>query len=158
MAESDETETATSGGRPVVLGAVAVVALLAGLGVGTVVVGPRVKGGDRTADSVVAPPPGAPPRIVRIDNVIVTPTSTAGTRYVIMSVAFEVPDEATEQRLHRAEVPLRDAIIGILESESLATLSRPGAREALKTTLGTLAARYAPGARITVYIPQFLVQ
>ncbi len=158
MTEADETATPTNAARPMVLAVVAVIALVAGLGLGAKVVGPRVKGGASTADSVVAPPPGTPPRMVRVDNIIVTPSTPAGSRYVILSVAFEVPDEATEQRLHRSEIPLRDAIIGVLESESVATLSRPGAREDLKGTLATLAGRFAPGAKITVYIPQFLVQ
>lgn len=100
-----------------------------------------------------------PPHIYRIDNVIVNPAGSDGTRFLMASVAYEVPDDAAEQALHAREVELRDDVVSVLETKTMGQLTQPHARDTLKTQLLDIAHHVlGPQMQIGVYLPQFVIQ
>jgi flagellar FliL protein len=97
--------------------------------------------------------------LYRIDNVIVNPAGSRGSRFLMTSVAFELPDAEAEERLRAREVEVRDVVIATLESQTLEMLSRPGARDTLKLRLRDAVAPILGEAReVRVYLPQFVMQ
>jgi flagellar protein FliL len=100
-----------------------------------------------------------PGRIYRIDNVIVNPAGSDGTRFLMASVAYEIQTEAAEQTLHAHEVQMRDDVIGVLETMTMDRLLAPHARDSIKVQLLELARKVlGPQVPVDVYLPQFVIQ
>jgi flagellar FliL protein len=98
-------------------------------------------------------------RIFRLDNLIVNPAGSEGTRFLMASVAFEVETEAAEAALKDHEVQVRDLVVTRLESQTMQMLTRPAARDSIKRQLGQVVAPVVgPKSRVTVYLPQFVIQ
>lgn len=101
----------------------------------------------------------SPAHIYRIDNVIVNPAGSDGTRFLMASVAYEIPDDPAEQTLHAHEVQMRDDVIGVLETMTMQQLTAPHARDSIKVHLLGIARRIlGPQTPIDVYMPQFVIQ
>jgi flagellar FliL protein len=96
--------------------------------------------------------------VYRIDNIIVNPAGSQGSRFLMATVAFEARDPKVESRLRDHDVKVRDAVTATLESQSMEMLSRPGARDSLRRKLATVVAPYTGGARVEVYLPQLVIQ
>jgi flagellar basal body-associated protein FliL len=134
-------------------------ALVAGAGVGTLVLAPRLGGGAKAPPHVAAEAKETgPPRIIRLDNLIVNPAGTQGAHFLIVSVGFEVKSAVAETKLHEAEVPLRDAVTDMLARMNMDQLSQPGVRDEIRRQLSLLAVRFAHDSAVQVYLPQFLIQ
>jgi len=98
-------------------------------------------------------------RIYRVDNIIVNPAGSDGTRFLMASVAFEIQDEPSEQLLRAHDVQLRDDLIGAFEAMTLPRLTQAHARDSIKSQLGDVARRIlGPQAHVSVYLPQFVIQ
>jgi len=138
----------------------ALAALVVGGGLGLFVVGPKLRGGPKreVADATKTEAKAEPARIFRLDNIIVNPAGTQGQRFLIVSVAIEVPTEAAEARLKAAEVPLRDAVTGLLERMSLTQLTQLGARDSVRAAVIVHARKFSGDSAVHVYLPQFLIQ
>jgi flagellar FliL protein len=97
--------------------------------------------------------------VYRLDNIIVNPAGSQGTRFLMASVAFELPDARLEARLRERDFQVRDAIIATLERQSLQMLMAPGARDSVKRQIG-LAVLPLTGLKrpVAVYLPQFVIQ
>ena len=103
--------------------------------------------------------PASSGKIVALDNIIVNPSGSQGTRFLMVGVAFAVENEEVEKRLHAHEVELRDKVTGILESQTLQMLTTPGARDTLKIRIAAVAQPLAgPKAVLRVFLPQFVIQ
>ena len=75
------------------------------------------------------------------------------------SVAFEVETEAAEAALKDHDVQVRDLVVSGLESQTMQMLTRPFARDSIKRRLAeAVAPVVGPKARVTVYLPQFVIQ
>jgi flagellar protein FliL len=97
--------------------------------------------------------------LLNIDNIIVNPAGSQGSRFLMASIAIELPDNATETYMREHEVQVRDLVISVLESQTMQTLSRPGARDQLKEDLADALMPMSGGAAwLRVYIPQFVIQ
>jgi flagellar basal body-associated protein FliL len=141
----------------------AVAALAVGALVGTFVVAPRFRGGKAPAAAAASADHGKkndkePPRIVKIENVIVNPAGTQGQHYLIVSADIEVNTADAEASLRRNEIPMRDAVTGILERMTLDRLTQLGARDSLRGQIAKTAATFAGDTALKVYLPQFLIQ
>lgn len=152
------------------LAGVAGVGLVLGGAVGVFVIGPKM----------VKPPAGAeaekkqheeaeakkkaeekPGHVVRLDNIVVNPAGTDGSRYLMVSVAFEVEvkDPKEAEKFKEKEVQLKDEVVTLLARQTLADLTKPTARAELKEKLGeaiapVIGAKEAP----KVFLPQFVIQ
>jgi flagellar FliL protein len=96
--------------------------------------------------------------VYRIDNIIVNPAGSQGSRFLMATVAFEARDPKVESRLREHDVKVRDAVTATLESQSMEMLGRPGARDSLRRKLATVVAPFTGGARVEVYLPQLVIQ
>jgi flagellar FliL protein len=154
-----ESAPATSGGMVPMLAAI--VSLLVGAAVGVFVVAPRLAGGAPAEAEAEAGEAGegAPKSVLySLQNVIVNPAGSQGQRFIVATVAFEVADEKIRQQLHESETQLRDAVTGVLEKRTVEELLRPGARDGLRGEFEKAAQPFLRGAKVKVFIPQFLVQ
>lgn len=147
---------------------------------GAFLVAPRLAGGGAAPSAATAPATGptpasegaaskgdkkdakgapAPAHVYRIDNVIVNPAGSDGTRFLMASVAYEIPDDLSEQLLHAHEVQMRDDVIGILGAMTMEQLMSPHARDSIKVhLLGVARGVLGPQTPVDVYIPQFVIQ
>ena len=172
-------ETAGKAGRAfrpeqlLLVGAV-VVAVAAGTGAGVLLLGPRLAGlrnGAQTAHAEGGGPEkgkdkgkgkGKEPEkaiVFKIDNLIVNPAGSGGTRFLMASVAVEVPDARIEAQLRDRDFQVRDAVIAVLERQTLESITAPGGRDSVKVRLAeTLAPMVGPGVPMRVYLPQFVIQ
>jgi len=143
-----------------------VVALMtvAGGAVGVMVVAPKLMA-DRTAhedaDSTAAraaEPVGKGP-MFKIDNLIVNPAGSQGTRFLMVSVAVETPDAAFEALLRSREPQIRDVVIAMLERQTMESLSITGIRDTLKAQIAdTITTLSGAKSKLRVYLPQFVIQ
>lgn len=100
--------------------------------------------------------------VYRIDNVIVNPAGSMGQRFLMCSVAVELEDDHLVEMLRTRDIEVRDVIISTLESNSLAQLTQPGARDTLRHRLAgalqPLLGEEAEGTHLRVFLPQFVIQ
>ncbi|MDM7914408.1 MAG: flagellar basal body-associated protein FliL [Candidatus Eisenbacteria bacterium] len=97
--------------------------------------------------------------VFQLENVIVNPAGSEGTRFLMASVAFEVPDAKSDALLRENEVRARDEITALLSAQRMELLVQPYARDSLKQMLGEAVAPLAGNpAWIRVYLPQFVLQ
>jgi flagellar FliL protein len=98
-------------------------------------------------------------KVIRIDNVIVNPAGTSGTRYLMASFGLEVGDAEAEKRITDHEIEVRDRITSILETQTLASLTAPWARDSVKQKV-TASIREITGSKtsLRVFVPQFVIQ
>ena len=97
--------------------------------------------------------------VFRLDNLIVNPAGSHGTRFLMASVAVEVPDARVEARLRERDFQVRDAVIAVLERQSLETITAPGGRDSVKARLAeTLGPMVGRGVPMHIYLPQFVIQ
>ena len=158
---------------PLLMGGVVVAALVIGALTGSFVIGPRFVP-RRAAETPATPseePAAAPeearheggpearPIVFKVDNIIVNPSGCDGTRFLMASVAFELPNDKIEARLRDHDFMVRDAVIGVLENQTLEALTRSGARDSLRRRLAEAILPMAGrGTRLRVYLPQFVIQ
>ena len=147
---------------PLILG-VAVAAAGAGFALGDFVVAPQLVAARAAKPENAARKAhgkgdkDAKTSVFKIDNVVVNPLGAEGARFVMASIAIEVPDDRALERLRDKDAQVRDLVTSVLESKSMATLSRPGARDALKLEL-TRAVEPLAGCKPRVYLPHFVIQ
>ncbi len=163
----------SSGPHPIVLIATVVAALAAGGAAGAFLIGPRLvparpkAAAKPAADGVAAAAAGeehggkdgAKRGMYKIENLIVNPAGSQGTRFLMATVAFDVPDEKLAAALKERDVQLRDAVISALESDTMDELTRAGARDSVKAQVARAVkpvTRDIPSMRI--YLPQFVIQ
>lgn len=97
--------------------------------------------------------------LYKIENLIVNPAGTNGTRFLMAGIAFELSDDKEEETMREREVEIRDVVISTLERQTLETLTRPGARDSLKAELLRAIVPVVDGIEVSkVYLPQFVLQ
>jgi flagellar FliL protein len=98
-------------------------------------------------------------RIFKLENLIVNPAGSEGSRFLMTSVAFEVETEAAEAALKDHDVQVRDLVVSRLESQTMQMLTRPFARDSIKRRLAeAVVPVIGPKAKVKVYLPQFVIQ
>ncbi|HXW97622.1 MAG TPA: flagellar basal body-associated FliL family protein [Gemmatimonadales bacterium] len=102
---------------------------------------------------------GGESKFVQLSNIIVNPAGSQGTRFLMTSVAIAVANDEAQKVLKEREVELRDRITSILETETMAQLTAPGARDSLKVKIaGVISAVAGPKVAFRVFVPQFVIQ
>ena len=103
--------------------------------------------------------PSAEPVVHKIENLIVNPAGSQGRRFLMMSVAIQVPDAKTEQRLRSQDPMLRDGIIGAVQAEPLDVITSPGGRDSVRVAIIRVVRSMLTGVEdVHVYLPQFVLQ
>jgi flagellar FliL protein len=70
--------------------------------------------------------------VFAIEDIVVNPAGTAGSRFLSASFGIEVADAATATRLEEREPLVRDALITILSSKTLAELTDAKQKEIMR--------------------------
>lgn len=97
--------------------------------------------------------------VYRVDNLIVNPAGSMGQRFLMATVAFDFSDPKINEEVRAREVEVRDRIIATFESQTLEDLTRPGARDSLRSRLHAAVLPIAgEDAEFEVYLPQFVIQ
>ena len=101
---------------------------------------------------------GAP--IQMMENLVLNPAGSNGTRFLMAAVAAELKDENVKQDMTARDAELRDAVLRLLGERTVDQLSDVTLREDLKKQLtDSLNARLGTkGAIKRVYFPQFVIQ
>lgn len=100
-----------------------------------------------------------PAKLVQLENIIVNPSGSQGTRFLMASVAFAVGDEAGQKKLDDSKVELRDKVTSVLENMTMAQLTAAGARDTVKARVGAMASEMlGPKVPVKVFLPQFVIQ
>jgi flagellar FliL protein len=97
--------------------------------------------------------------VYQIENIVVNPAGSQGVHFLMLSIAFEVPDAKAEAALRENDIRVRDTVIATLEGQTMEMLTQPGSRDRLKRILAEAVTPMAGGARwMNVYLPQFVIQ
>ncbi|MEO7996501.1 MAG: flagellar basal body-associated FliL family protein [Gemmatimonadaceae bacterium] len=100
----------------------------------------------------------APPVLV-LENLVLNPASSGGTRYLLLSMAIEAADAKTVTELTARDAELKDLILTTLGSKTVEQLSDVSGREAIKTELtAAIVARFGKKSVKQLYFPQFVIQ
>lgn len=168
LEENPEEESPRKGGLILPL-VVALLALGGGGGVGTMFLGPAV------APMLVSDPSEKPKskggghgggghgevvtNLLTVDNLVVNPARSGGTRFLLVSVALELEDPSLLDGIAARDVELRDALIRCLGMKTVDELADVGRREALMAEIkSTLDHVVGAGAIHRIFLPQFVIQ
>jgi len=93
-----------------------------------------------------------------LDNLVVNPAESEGTRYLLVSIAIEPNDQGMVETLAGLDVSFRHKLLTILGSKTVAELSDIGHRaelvEELKEALESLVGK---GTIHRIYLPQYVI-
>jgi flagellar FliL protein len=97
--------------------------------------------------------------VYQIDNLVLNPAGTEGTRFLMATVAVQVPDEAAMALMKERDLELRDAILRVLGTKTVQELADVTRRDTLKRELTDVLTRELPAKTVReVYLPQFVIQ
>lgn len=163
---------------PVLLG-VAVGALVVGGALGAMVVGPMVaKKMGKTTPVVAAADSSAEhgaegeaaaegkegeaaaePAVHLLDNLVLNPAGSGGSRFLLMSVAIEASSAATVDVFKTRDAELRDIVLTALGPKTVEELTDVTNREQFKTEIqSALIEKFGKNTVKRLYFPQFVVQ
>ncbi len=101
----------------------------------------------------------AAPPVLLLENLVLNPASSGGSRYLLMSIAIESVDGKAKDALALRDAELKDLILTTLSKKTVDELSDVAGREAIKTELTTaIKDRFGKGAVKQLYFPQFVIQ
>jgi flagellar FliL protein len=94
-----------------------------------------------------------------VENLVVNPAQSGGTRYLISTIAFSVKDSTVVEKMGQRDAEVRDALLKVLGAKSVVQLSdmthRPALKEEVRTAVGGL---FGNKAVKDVFFPQFVIQ
>ncbi len=168
-AEGAEEAQAPKAPNKLILPLVVAIMTIAGGAVGVMVIAPMLAPAHQTAaldpaqhpDSATGKTAGRESKgpMFRIDNLIVNPAGSQGSRFLMVSVAVETSSASHEEQLRRQEAQIRDVSISLLERETMESLSQVGIRDTLKNRLAdTLSVITGSRPKLRVFLPQFVIQ
>lgn len=143
---------------PVLLALVLVAGLSLGALGGAAVIGPMI---------VRPPAPEEPERadsdagraMHLVQDLVVNPAQSRGTRFLVVSVAFEVDDAEAAARLSARDAELRDVLLDVLGNKTVEELADVSRRESLKEELRAAAQTLLAGGQVhRIYLPLFVIQ
>jgi flagellar FliL protein len=172
LSEAAESERKRGGLLPLAL--VAVLTLVVGGGLGVFVVGPMLSGGGAAAAAETGHGEeesagghgesgghgaAAAAEHYSIENLVVNPAGTQGTRFLIVSMTI-LPDNAeTLGRLTAKDAEIRDTLLQVLASKTIQDLSDLTQREGVKEEMRAAAESVVKPGRIRrIFLPQFVLQ
>ena len=102
---------------------------------------------------------GATAAVYQIENLVLNPAQSGGTRFLMLTVAFQVKDETVIEQMKLRDAEVRDAILTVIGSKTVEQLVEITGRDPLKAELkGSVAPLFAKDAVTQIYFPQFVVQ
>jgi flagellar FliL protein len=145
----------------ITIGAIQVVMAVAAFFIVKAVILPRAQAGQANETRQEASAGHSEPgQIQLIDNIIVNPAGTNGTRYLSTSIGLEFQkSEETAKKMEELTPILRDILITILSSKSLDELSSPQIREQIRLEIQNgISAAISPEKVMKVYFVDYILQ
>ena len=100
----------------------------------------------------------APP-LYTISDLVLNPAGSGGTRFLMLSVAFDVKDSAAVESLKQRDAEIKDAVLALVGAKTVEQLSEVSSREPLKVEIKDLVQKIARKKFIKrVSFPQFVIQ
>jgi flagellar protein FliL len=108
------------------------------------------KGGEKKAGATVH----------TMDNLVLNPAGSNGTRFLMAAVAAEVKDEKVKEEMNGRDAELRDAVLRVLGERTVDQLADMSLREGIKKeVIDSLNSRLQSKSAVKrVYFPQFVIQ
>lgn len=165
----NETEAAPpkKGGKLVLIGGLAAGVTLGSVA-GLFVLGPKLAPAPARAAAAAAAKAakhdssarkGDASPIYQMDNLVLNPAGSGGTRFLLLSVALEVKDAGTSDMLKGHDAEMRDAILRLFGAKTVDQVSEASARDELRgEVLAELSKMLPAGTIRRVYFPQFVIQ
>ncbi len=167
-----ESAPAAPTGRKLTLPVIVAAGLIVGGAAGALVLGPRIarartaskesKSTSKALDSAATgehaiPASDAPVHL--IDNLVLNPAGSGGTRFLLASVGLQTTSAAANDVVSKREVEARDVVLAVLGSKHVEDLAEITNREKLKVELkSALDSLFGPGVVRRIYFPQFVIQ
>ena len=102
---------------------------------------------------------GAGGAVWPIENLVLNPAGSNGSRFLMVNATFELKDEAAKEAAKDKEAEARDIILALLGKKTLDELSDIGQREQIKKeVLAAVAPIFPKGIVTKVFFPQFVIQ
>jgi flagellar FliL protein len=94
-----------------------------------------------------------------IENLVLNPAGSGGTRFLMVTATFQLKDAAAEQLMKDREAEVRDHILALLGKKTVDDLSDISQRDLIKTeVLGVVTPLFPRGSVLKVFFPQFVIQ
>jgi flagellar protein FliL len=170
------TEAAPAKGSRMMLPLILVASLAVGSSVGFLVLGPVLapkvaapvaEGGDHGEEAKKEKKKGghgggegeAESPLYNIENLVVNPAGTQGTRFLVVSVAIQMGANGSQEMLKERDPEVRDVLLHLLSSRTVDQLSNLASRDSLKEDI-RIAVEGVIGENSVakVFVPQFVLQ
>jgi flagellar FliL protein len=97
--------------------------------------------------------------VYTLDNLVLNPAESGGTRFLLLSITFQVKDAATAEAMKLRDAELRDAVLVTVGNRTVDQLASVGVRDSLKHELQAAAKKlFRKNVVKRVYFPQFVIQ
>jgi flagellar protein FliL len=94
-----------------------------------------------------------------LDNLVLNPANSSGSRFLLLTVALEVSGAPVQEQFKARDAELRDIILTSLSIKTVEQLTDISLREQFKTEITTaVEARFGKKSLKRLYFPQFVVQ
>lgn len=102
-------------------------------------------------------------RILLIDNLVLNPAGSGGTRFLMFAAAIEFKEASSVEMMKTRDAEARDMLLRVLGTQSIDELSSPTLRDGMRQTIVDSLTKFFPaksrkGAIKRVYFPQFVIQ
>ena len=114
--------------------------------------------GEAKGDGEKGGPEAEAPKLVKLDNIIVNPAGSQGSRFLMASIVLAVETDKLEADLHARDAELRDKVTTVLEVMTMAQLTAPGARDTVKARVTSMIGELVGKQKFKVFLPQFVIQ
>ena len=163
----EEAQEASAGGGKKTLIIALTLGLLVGAAAGSFVVGPLVAEGPAKAapaddcSAALAQHGGAvaPVAVHTIENVVLNPALSGGTRFLMASVGFGLTDLHGAETMALRDAEIRDIVIRVLGSKTVEQLSDLALRTPMKEEMrAEIVKIVGEHGLVDIYFPQFVIQ
>ncbi len=94
-----------------------------------------------------------------IDNLVLNPANSGGTRFLMLTVTLDVKDAATDEEFKTRDAEVRDIVLSYFGRRTVEQLTDMTQRDTIKKDiLALLHPLFKPGSVKAVYFPQFVIQ
>lgn len=96
--------------------------------------------------------------IFLIEDIIVNPARTTGNQLLLSSVAFDVPEEEYYKELEKKQILVRDLVISVLSSKTVAQLANSLYKDTLRTEISSKVQSMIGNVEINrVYFSKYII-
>jgi flagellar FliL protein len=98
-----------------------------------------------------------------IDNVVLNPAGSGGTRFLMLSTSIEFGDAALVEQFKARDAEVRDVVLRVMGAKTVEVLAEMANRETLRKELADSLAQLVPKkerkkAIRRIFFPQFVIQ